>query len=102
MNIPEITPFQLRSLEDVANTACPFYMMILPSDSDATEQQKRLDKNNRETDELVALGMLENISLQFGKQIAQSILESGRNFRVFRITDLGRLLFQASCSQSVQ
>jgi hypothetical protein len=102
MNIPELTPFQMKSLEDAARSlSCDYYMLILPNENDVPLRRELLEKNNRETDQLVALGMLHNISLQFARQIAQSILESKRNFRVFRITDMGRLLFQASCSQLV-
>ena len=96
MTIPEITSFQMRSLSDAATGTSPYYQLVLPRQDDELVWRKRLIRNNNETDELVEMGMLDNISLEFGKQIAQNIREHGRSFRVFRITDLGRLLFMAS------
>lgn len=96
MNIPQITEFQMRSLQDVAQSNCPYYFLVGPCELDTPEFRTRLENNNRETDELVALGMLENISLQFGPQAYQTKRESGRDLRAFQITLMGRLLFCAS------
>lgn len=101
MNIPQITPFQMQSLEEVARGQCDHYTLVREISLDPPEQRARLINNNNETDQLVALGMLDNISIMFGKEIWKNIEQTGRSFRVFRITDMGRLLFQASCSQRI-
>jgi hypothetical protein len=101
MIIPELTVFQYKTLAEAAKSPSPIYQLCRPNRFDSLERIHQWTKNNCETDELVTLGLVDNISESFRKQIDESMQQSGRDFRVFRITDLGILLFRASCTAVV-
>lgn len=96
MNVPTISTFQLDSLVDCANSPITTYMLIRPNASDTEEDQQCWVKNNRETDELVEMGLLVDVSKMCQEQIDAHFRTSGRVFRVFRITPTGKAMFNAA------
>jgi hypothetical protein len=99
---PTLTKFQMQSLEEAALSILPTYMLMQPEDTDAPDIQVRWSQNNHETDELVSMGLLEDVSKDFSNGIEKCRRSTGRTFRVFKITTMGRLLFQATDpSQSI-
>jgi hypothetical protein len=100
MEIPEINEFQLQSLKEAAESSCPVYQMVRPNRSDPLDRVERWQKNNDDTDELVKLGLLADVTHEFRKQVEASVKDNGRDFRVFAITDLGRVLFSTTSQLS--
>jgi hypothetical protein len=101
MSLPTLSTFQLDSLVDCANSPITTYMLIRPNASDTEEQQREWVANNRDTDELVEMGLLTDVSKMCQAQIDAHFRTSGRVFRVFRITPQGKAMFNAASSSAL-
>ena len=101
MSIAELSKFQLESLQDCANSLISTYMLIRPNAGDTNKNQRTWIRNNRETDELISMGLLTDASKEFAAQIDATFRESGRVFRVLKITDQGRAMFYAPTATHV-
>jgi hypothetical protein len=101
MEIPELTAFQMKAIEETVKSVCQTYMLMRPNRTDDLERITRWTNNNNQADQLVNLGLFDNISDDFRQQIQNSMQQEGREFRVFRITPLGTVLFHASQSKLV-
>jgi hypothetical protein len=53
-------------------------------------------KNNKETEELVALGFLDDVSAEYSESIERVAKSTGRLVRIFKITDIGIAMFDSS------
>jgi hypothetical protein len=93
MKLMQLTEFQHVSLLECANGMCDNYMLVRPNAADTAEQIKLWSKNNKETDALVQMGLLANVSEEFCDQIDAHFRASGRVFRMFRITTQGKAMF---------
>jgi hypothetical protein len=94
MEFTELTQFQMESLTEVAGNIPPIYMLVKPNNAlDNEEAFNRYTKNNAETDLLVALGLLDNVSAAYSDAIEECARTTGRIFRVFRLTPAGLVMF---------
>lgn len=94
----QLTKFQHDSLKDAAN-GNPAYGLACPRVGDCPEHYNRWAKNNTETNELITMGLLEDVTQEFPFQIQ---FQHGRRYRVLAITDLGKAMFNdlSTCSLS--
>lgn len=79
----------------------PTYILGQLKDDDTPEAAERIKVSNQSTDDLIALGLLEEFSSD--AQDMLDTLEKARNrkHRIFRATQLGRAFFKETASQSV-
>jgi hypothetical protein len=99
--IPQLTEFQVRSLEDVARATIPTYLLIVPNT--LLDTQDRFDlyrQSNAETDDLIELGLLTDVSANHADAIKSHLNKGGREFRVLQITPTGKAMFNATSSGS--
>src|SRR5271157_4640427 len=91
----ELTPFQFDSLQDAAKSIPPTYMLVKPNDAlDSEEKYVKYVKNNIETDQLVELGLIENVTAKYSEAITECAVKTGRIFRVFMLTEAGYMMFE--------
>ncbi len=102
MQTVELTRFQVESLQEVANSGLQTYMLCKPSAAlDGPVRYAVWLRNNLETDELVKLGLLTDVSSNFSNKIEEHAQQTGRTFRVLKITDAGKLMFSEGHSSPV-
>lgn len=96
MNIPEITESQLRTMIAVCcNPDMSVFSQTAPIDADPLAFKVVLGQAEKDVDHLVALKLLKEITADHLEQIERTNAESGRTWRVFSVTALGRAMFQA-------
>jgi hypothetical protein len=95
-SIPTLTDFQFASMRDAANSSIDLYLLMRPHILDGGEQYVEYVSNNIETDELLELGLLEDVSERYAERIRAERQVSGRVFRVIRITAQGKAMFNES------
>src|SRR5271157_1150691 len=96
MEIPEINESQLKTMLTVCrNPDMSVFSQTSPQDSDPLAFKVVLGQAEKDIDYLVSLKFLKEITADHREQIEKTNEESGRNWRVFEITSLGRAMFQA-------
>lgn len=97
MHCSELTQFQTTSLLDAANTGRSTYLMVIPDPVlDPADMYELWTDNNAETDALVALGYLEEITDEAREFVRHHEKFTGRKFRAFKITTIGKAMFDES------
>jgi hypothetical protein len=96
MNFSEITQSQLELILTVtANPNMSVFSQTSPLDTDPLAFKVVLGQAEKDVEHLVSLKLLKEITADHREQIEKTNEESGRNWKVFEITALGRALFQA-------
>lgn len=96
MEIPEITESQLKTMLMICgNPDMSVFSQSAPKDSDPLALQCVMGQGVKDTEHLVSLKFLKEITADHAEQIEKTNAESGRTWRVFEITALGRAMFQA-------
>ena len=98
--IAELTITQMQIMSEVARSM-PTFLMGLPNDTDDDDTMRRLAGANSETDQLVSLGFLDDVTKHSQGMMELMEKASGRKNRVFHITEMGRAFFDASTSQAI-
>jgi hypothetical protein len=100
MAMAEITVTQMQIMRDVAMNMNTF-IMGKPNEGDPAGLRADLEITVRETEGLVALGFIEDItSLSQDRMTALDAI-SGRKHRLYTITEMGRAFFREAASQEV-
>lgn len=95
MEIKQLTQFQFTSLAEISATQTHTYMLVKPNKAlDKPEDFERFVKNNVETDELVGLGLLDDVSPSYSDALTECAQTTGRIYRVFRLTNAGAAMFE--------
>lgn len=103
MIIPEINESQLKTMLTVcSNPEMSVFSQTSPKDSDPLELQCVMQQGERDVEHLIFLGLLKEITADHQEQIEKTNVESGRTWRVFEVSALGRAMFQAYTNLSVQ
>ena len=103
MEIPEITESQLKTMITIcSNPDMAVFSQTTPKDTDPLALQCVMDQGQKEIEHLVSLNLLKEITADHLEQIEKTNAESGRMWRVFEVTALGRAMFQAHCSPAIQ
>jgi hypothetical protein len=100
--IPEITEAQLKLMVTVCNANMSVFSQTAPQDNDPLDTKVVLGQAEKDTDHLVSLKLLKEITEDHKEQIERTNVESGRTWRVFELTCLGKAMFQAFTSPIVQ
>jgi hypothetical protein len=94
--IPEITESQLKTMLMICgNPDMSVFSQSAPKNSDPLALQCVVGQGEKDTNHLVSLQFLKEITDDHKEQIERTNAESGRTWRVFEITALGRAMFQA-------
>src|ERR1035437_3850981 len=98
--IPEITESQVKAMLMLCNDPnMSVFSQSAPKDSDPLALQCVMRQGAKDTEHLVSLKLLKEITADHQEQIEKTNAESGRTWRVFEITALGRAMFQAYTQQ---
>ena len=99
MEIPSITESQLQTMITIcANPDMSVFSQSSPKDTDPLALQCKMGEGVKDVDYLISLKLLKEITADHQEQIERTNAESGRTWRVFELTPLGRALFQAQYS----
>ena len=102
MEIPEINEAQLKTMLTICGNPEMFvFSQTYPKDTDPLALQCLMGQGIKDTEHLVSLSMLKEITADHAEQIEKTNAESGRTWRVFEVCPLGRAMFQAYCSPLV-
>lgn len=101
MKIEQLTKFQHQSLLDCIHCPCGAYLLLRPNAGDTPENIELWCRNNRETDALVQMGLLDNVSEESVAELELHYRLSGRIFRKFRITAQGKAMFNDNGSSAL-
>jgi hypothetical protein len=93
MTIAEISDLALKFLNDFAISPVPTAVFIL---ADETKDEAQLFKSYYEAnlawDNLLALGLIEDVRVEKGKWLDNLEERTGRQFRIFQLTEHGRMM----------
>ena len=99
MEIPEITESQLQAMRTICGDPdMSVFSQSSPKDTDPLALQCKMGEGVKDVDYLISLKLLKEITADHQEQIERTNAESGRTWRVFELTPLGRALFQAQYS----
>lgn len=97
----QLTEFQVRSLEESARAPIPNYLLVLPNELlDSPEQMKTFTQSNADTDQLIEHGLIEDVTDKYQDNLREHLAKGGRQFRVLKITDIGKAMFNGSSAGS--
>jgi len=92
MTIPQINEEQVQTLKDMCGSITCFSQVIPNEKEDGTNYPIFMEKT-RDTEQLVILGLIKEITDQCGDKLANIYAMTNRMFRVFEITDVGHAMF---------
>lgn len=88
-----LTDFQLRNLMEAANGKVNSFAVVEPSPKDDHDIRAKLEQYMKEIDDLMKLGLVEDISEGFQEAIQQKREQEGRGFLIYTVTQTGFLMF---------
>ena len=89
----ELSKFQYKTLNDAANGDSRAFVVLQPSPKDSEEKRNNHLKDIEESEQLVTLGLVEDVSSRFKDSIQMAKLNSDREFKVYVISELGQKMF---------
>ena len=92
MTIPEVNTDQVLVLQSMCGTIPAISQCVPDRTKDGALYEEGMEKL-RDTEQLVILGLLKEISNENSMQLAEVFSMTGRLFRVFEITAMGKALF---------
>jgi hypothetical protein len=101
MSIPEITPDCLELLNGVLAEFEGVFSQCSPIPSDPLFEASQATKATQDVDLLIELGLVKELTEDHKEQIEKQNAATGRKWRVYCVSPLGRALFQATCSPSI-
>ena len=101
MDIPEINERQHNTLKLICTTGA--YSQIVPDvERDSLQNFQTYSRGAQDTEELMNLGFIEEITDNCSDVLDRIFLANGRRFRVFALTPLGRVMFNEAENRMVQ
>jgi|ERR1019366_7622373 hypothetical protein len=99
MGISEITESQLQLMLVICgNPDMSVFSQSASKDTDPLALQCKMQEGAKDVEHLIVLKLLKEITADHLEQIERTNAESGRTWRVFELTPLGRAFFQAQQS----
>src|ERR1700686_762555 len=101
-DIPSVTESQVALMKLVCfDPDMSVFSQTSPKSSDPLQSAIEMKQAADDADRLASLGFLKNITADHQERIDQMGANTGRMWRVFEITYLGRAMFAASTSLTV-
>jgi hypothetical protein len=101
MNVPEITKEQLELINEVCGPFEGVFSQCDPIPGDPLFQAALVIEAQKHVDHLIGLGLLKEITGDHKEQIEEQNRKSGRVWRVYSVTPLGRSMFQVAHSTAI-
>ena len=92
MTISQISEEQERALEEMCGPINVFSQIVPEKDKDGDRDEEWVKLTN-ETEQLVILGLLTEITDDHKQRLAEVFIETNRHYRVFEITPVGKAMF---------
>jgi hypothetical protein len=92
MGIPQINESQVQRLVNMCGAINAFSEVVPEEKLDGPNYEHFMDEL-RDTEQLVILGLIREITDQCGEKLANIYSMTSRMFRVFEITNVGRAMF---------
>jgi hypothetical protein len=103
MEIPEITESQLKLLMEVCyDPAMSVFSQCNHLPTDNIEDATKNIEAQKDTQRLIELKLLREITEDHKEQIEQMGIRTGRVWHVYQLEPLGRALFQAQLTTAIQ
>lgn len=94
MAIPEINQSQVETLVEMATNGLGAFSAPVPDiKTDNYETYNKMSGEMCDHNQLVILGLIKEITDQCGDKLATMYAMSGRQFRIFEITEIGKAMF---------
>lgn len=100
MSIPELNAEQVQAMRDMVFLTGAF-SQVVPEESKDGENYNLYMEKTRDTEQLVILGLIKEITNECSVKLAETFAHTGRLFRVFELTETGRLLFSDIETRSI-
>jgi hypothetical protein len=91
--IPEINEAQLHTLREMVTGTQAFSQIVPQADKDSPKDYEAWLKGEAETEHLVQLGLVKEITEACSSQLANVFLQTNRKFKIFEITPVGMKMF---------
>lgn len=101
MSIPEITKDQLALLTEVCGTWAGVFSQCDPIPSDPLLDAAVVAEGQRDVQYLIELGLFKDITEDHKAQLEEQAKKTGRTWRVFMITPLGKAMFGLQHSTAI-
>ena len=95
MAIPEIKQSQVDTLVEAATGMGAFSIPVPDMKKDTFEKYQQMSEELCDLNQLAILGLFKDITSDCGDKLATMFSMSGRMFRVFEITPIGKAMFGA-------
>lgn len=101
MLIPEITESQLNLMNQVCfDPNMSVFSQTNSKEGDSPEAAIMMDRGKADTEYLISLGFLKDITENHLEKINEVCKETHRTWRVYEVTAMGRAMFQAATSST--
>jgi len=101
MSIPELNEAQVHTLYEMIAGTDAFSQIVPDETRDSAKDYAAWMKGVGETDQLVELGLVKEITEQCSSQLANVFLQTNRKFRIFEATPYTRLMFSGTEKRSI-
>ena len=101
MNIPELNKAQVHTLYEMVSGTDAFSQIVPDESRDSAKDYAAWMKGVGETQMLVDLGLVTEITDQCSSQLANVFLQTNRKFRIFEATPPTRLMFSGTEKRSI-
>jgi len=104
MTTPEVNAAQMKALEDLSHQGGDdaFFFIVPEELKDGTALYLAKMDELRDINQLVILGLLEDISEQGTQKVAEFFVKTGRAMRFYKITAMGKAMFSDHGKRRVQ
>lgn len=99
--IPEINAAQLSTLREIVNGTNAFSQIVPDEAKDSPKEYEDWTKGEAETQQLVDLGLITEITDKCNSQLANVFLQTNRKFRIFETTEATKKMFSGIESRTI-
>ena len=92
--IPIINEAQLHTLKEMVSGTNAFSQIVPDPTKDSTKDLEAWEKGEKETQHLVDLGLIVEVTEQCKDQISRVFLQTNRLFRVFETSAIAKEMFK--------
>ncbi len=101
MEIPSVTEKQVQFINLICITSEGIFSQRDPSPTDSPEDAETMREYAEDAKHLLELGFIEEISKDHQDQLDKMKEATGHTWHVFKVTAMGKAMFQAAASPGV-
>jgi len=92
VGIPELKASQVKTLRDTCAEFGAFSQVVPEEKLDGPEFNEAMEEI-RNTEQLLILGLIKEITEEHKEKVGRLLSITGRQFRIFQMTDIGTVMF---------